>query len=123
MSHSFTWENNGVYWKCFGTLEIEELIHANSEIAGDYRLEHIKYLIWDAAEIKASNLNEMAIEISTAFSAIVESLNPTLKVAFLANDKQLRYLIEKYIDTNLELIPHAQLKLFNTIDEARVWIS
>lgn len=122
MSHSFTWENEGVYWKYFGALEIEDLVRANSEIAGHHKLESIKYLIWDATEINVSNLDEMAIEISTTFSTHVDSINSDIKVAFLATDKKLRYLIEKYIDLTTQKLPHAQLKLVDNIDEARVWV-
>ena len=123
MSHSFTWENNGLYWKYYGVLEVEDLIYANSELIGNQKIEYIKYIIWDATNIDIVKLDEMAVQISTTFSATVDSLNSHIKVAFLAEDKLLRDLVENYIELNLKQIPHAQLKLFTHIDDARSWIS
>ena len=123
MAHNLTWENDGVYWKHYDVLEIADLIHADSELIGNKKIENIKYIIWDATAVNVVKVDEIAVEISTAFSATVDSLNSHIKVAFLAVDNLLRDLIESYIELNLKQIPHAQLKLFNNIDDARTWIS
>ena len=123
MSYSFVWEENGVYWKYCGVLTETDLIRANSELIGNKKIESIEYIIWDASEIEVANLDELAVEISITFSAAVDALNSQMKVAFIALDKHLCGLIENYIDLNLKKIPHSQLKLFNTLDDARTWIS
>jgi hypothetical protein len=121
MAYSFSWENNGVYWKYNGPLEISDLIHANSEIIGHKKFENIRYIIWDATEVDLVTLDEIAVDISMKFSAIVNTFNSKIKVAFLAEDKHLIYLIEKYIELNRNQIPSAQQKLFDSLNDARSW--
>jgi len=124
MSYSFSWENKGVYWKYEGILDISKLIHANAELIGNKKIENISYIIWDASAINADSLDDKeAIEISTTFSKAVDVLNPHIKVAFLALDKHLRFLINQYLEVNRKQIPHAKLKLFDNLDNARNWIA
>ena len=123
MSYNLTWEKNGVYRKHYGVLDVKDLIHADSELIGNKKIEHIKYIIWDASAINLVNVDEIAVEISITFSAAVDAINSYIKVAFLAIDNLLRDLIESYIELNLNKIPHAQLKLFNNVNDARIWIS
>ena len=124
MSYSFSWENNGVYWKYEGILDISKLIHANAELIGNKQIEDISYIIWDASAINAENLDdEEAIEISATFSKAVDALNSHIKVAFIALDEHLRALINQYLEQNLKQIPHAKLKLFDKLDNARNWIA
>lgn len=123
MAHNLTWENDGVYWEHYDVLDVESLIHADSELIGNKKIKHIKYIIWDATAVDVIKVDEMAVEISTTFSATINSMNPYIKVAFLAVDNLLRDLIESYIELNLIQIPHAQLKLFNNVDDARIWAS
>lgn len=123
MAHRFNWENNGLYWKFSGTLEIQELIHANSELVGSQRFETIRYIIWDALELDISKLDKMATELAATFSASVNHHNPDIRVAFLTQDSYAYELISHYIQLTLEKIPHAQQMIFSNIDDARVWIS
>lgn len=113
-----------MYWRYEGILDTAELIHANGELIGNKKLEDIRYIIWDASAIDAENLdNDAAVEISTSFSKAVDALNSHIKVAFIALDEHLRALINQYLEQNLKQIPHAKLKLFDKLDNARNWIA
>ena len=46
-----------------------------------------------------------------------------IKVALISTNKHLQPLIEKYIENTLNLLPYAQQKLFNNMNEAKIWLA
>lgn len=123
MAHTFIWEDNGLYWKHQGTLDARDIIHANDELVGKDEFKHIKYIIWDATDVDAINVDDGLVEVSTTFAVTTNKYNPYVKIAFIAHDEHLRLLINKYIELTVKNLPDAKQALFNNIEKAREFIS
>lgn len=122
MSYTFIWEDNGLYWKNKGILEARDIIHANSELVSKAEFKHIKYIIWDAVDVDAINVDDDLVEVSTTFAITTNKYNPYVKVAFVAQDEHLRLLIKNYIELTLKNLPDAKQALFDNIGQAREFI-
>lgn len=123
MAYTFTWEDDGLYWKHQGILEARDIIHANDELVGKAEFKRIRYIIWDATDVDAINVDDGLVEISTTFSVTTNKYNPNIKVAFIAHDEHLRLLIKNYIELTLKNLPDAKQELFDDIEQAREFIS
>ena len=123
MAHTFIWEDNGLYWRHQGTLDAKDIIHANGELIAKAEFKHIKYIIWDATDVDAVNVDDDLVGVSTTFAMTTNKYNPYIKVAFIAKDEHLRLLITKYIELTLNNLPDAKQALFENIEEAREFIS
>ncbi|MBD3671188.1 MAG: hypothetical protein HUJ29_10475 [Gammaproteobacteria bacterium] len=121
MAHQFTWEVNSLYMQWFGTINAQELIHANSELVGNASFETIKYIIWDGSGIEKLDVDVDRTELFAKLASDINPYNRKIKVAFVCNRPEIRSLLAGYIDECKQLVPHAQQALFETIDEARDW--
>lgn len=119
--HRLTWEDNGVYWQCYDTLIPEDIIRMTGEVYGDARLESRRYVIIDLTEVAHLEVDagDVRRETSSAKTANARMLH--VKVAYVATDEELVALLETHIQQTQEIVPHSRQRLFDSLDEARVW--
>ncbi|MDH5656011.1 MAG: hypothetical protein OEZ34_08900 [Spirochaetia bacterium] len=122
MAFSQEWNSEGVYVNFFGQLTSIDLIESNSKLVGRPEYDSIRYAIVDFTNISEIMINNNDIDIATSFAMNIDSYNNKIKVAFVADIKDLQHLIEKYIEKTLILMPQAQQKLFESLSEAQTWV-
>lgn len=123
MSYSHEEENDGLYIKYFGKLTSYDLIFSNSDMIGRGEFEKIKYIIVDFTRISEIEIGYNDVSITTSYAVDVNYLNSTVKVAIISSNKELRMLVDMYIEETLIKLPHGQQKLFENKIEAQAWVN
>ena len=123
MSYTHEWGDDGLYIKHIGKLTSYDLIHSNSDMIGRREYEMIKYMIVDFTRVSEIEISGSDVDISTSYAVNVNSLNNTVKVAFISSNKELRVFIDMYIKEALSKLPYGLQKLFINKMEAEAWIN
>lgn len=123
MPHTTTWEEHGVWWQFYGTVTPQELAESDAEMYGDPRFEHIKYFIWDTTDVEDITFSEVHVELSAASDWAAASYKQHMKGALVANNKHVQKRIQRYIETSIEFESTWDLKLFENLEAARLWLS
>jgi len=121
--HTTTWEKDGIYWQFRGIVDEKEYIDTDAELYNDPRSDHIKYWIWDGTHIEKLAVSEIHAELIAATDWAATENNQTVKGAMITNDKNIRRLMELYIQTSEDFESSWQLQIFASLEEARRWIS
>jgi hypothetical protein len=122
MPVKFIWEENGLYWDFYGTLDGKSLMGANGQAIADPRFEEIHYIIWDSRNISQIEINENDAELSAFFVESVERYNPDIKLAFVTQNDHFRGLAQYYIDFCCSQGVGWQQQIFGKIQDARAWV-
>jgi hypothetical protein len=121
--YEFKWEGEGVCWKYSDTVSGEDVVRANSEIYGDARFDHLKYIIIDLLDVREIDLGDQDVSATTSFAVRANPKNPHVKVAFVATHDELCGLVRAYIEAALQRLPHSKQQLFTDEADARRWIA
>ncbi len=123
MPHKTSWEQEGIYWCCDNIVTFEEANEIINELLGNARFDSLKYFILDATDIKQLDITKTEVDIFSAITSSTRSYKSVLKCAFVSEDKSVRMLIDRYIETSTKLGITWEFKIFNHIKEARKWIA
>jgi len=123
MTHTTTWEPNGIYWDIFGTLDSKEVIEFNEELSDYPGLEKMSYFIWDSTKVKKINADQDDANLSAMFGNLLSQYNKNVKGAFVINDSTLKILVQTYIQESKKMESTWVFMMFENRDEARKWVS
>lgn len=123
MPHHTTWEQDGIYWQFYGVVDEKECFESDAELYNDPRSDHIKYWIWDGSNIEKLAIAEIHAELIAATDAAATENNQKIKGAIIANNTNTLKLMEVYISMSMELESSLELKVFQTLEDARKWVS
>lgn len=123
MAHRTTWEAEGILWEFSGTVSFEEVSDATSEMYNSFRFDDLKYFIWDSTEIDLLKLSDHHIEIRAAIANASSSYKRDLLGALVVTNPDIYDRMSHYIKKSRELKSTWDLKLFSTVEEARLWLS
>ena len=121
MAYMTEWENKGVCWKYHGIVTGTELLRSNLDIYGDERFDEMRYQIIDLTEIEGLKVSEEDMKRIAAYDEAAAITNPYVKVAVVATDRAAQELSSFYDNESAE--SPWKTMLFNTVDEARLWIA
>ncbi len=123
MAFETIWEDKGVYQHFTDTISPEDRIRANADVLGNARFDHIKYWLVDSLDSTEYQLDRMQALKAAGQDFGATELNDHVLMAFAATDPRHRENIECYKET-LET-GHSPWKvgLFDTLEDARDWIS
>jgi len=119
--HKFTWGSDGLYWQYLDRLTKKAIVQAHNDLYGDKRYPCLKYIIIDLTGVTDVDLDGKAVSLATTFAIRINPDNPRVKVAFVAQDEELRRLIGLYIAATQEQVPHARQELFDDKRTAQEW--
>ena len=123
MPHVTKWEEKGIHWSFSGVVTMEEQQQADGEMYNDPRFEKIRYFIWDGSEIESIAYNTNDADEPAAIDKASSIYRPFLKGALIANNQEVRAVVERYITTSTKLRTSWNLRLFTSLDEARDWLN
>jgi hypothetical protein len=123
MPHFTRWEEDGIYWSFSGIVTLQEQKEADGEMYGDPRFDSLRYFIWDGTNISKIDYDEYEADGPAAIDKVSSTYRPNLKGALIANDESVRKIIKRYIKTSERLKSSWDLKMFDTIKQARDWLS
>lgn len=123
MPVNFTWEDKGLYWDFYGTLDGKLLMASNGQAVADPRFEEIKYIIWDSSNVNHVDMNNNDAELNAFFMGSVERYNPGIKLAFVTPDQQIRSIAEYYIDFSRTQGVGWEQRIFSNLQDARAWVN
>lgn len=98
MTHTTTWEENGIYWDIYDVLESDEVIEFNEELSDNGRLEELSYFIWEATKVTNINIDKDDANLAAIFSKSINEYNKKMKGAFIVHDSGLQALVQEYIN-------------------------
>ncbi len=121
MPYTITWTDKEVLSHFYGTFTPELHIEALHKLFGDPRIDDIKFIIGDFTEINGDLLSDKDIEYPVAVTAGAASYLRGIKVGLVAVDKKIIKLCEDYIELSSHVNPTWDVKLFDSVVEAREW--
>lgn len=122
MTHTTTWEENGIYWDIYDVLESDEVIEFNEELSDNGRLEELSYFIWEATKVTNINIDKDDANLAAIFSKSINEYNKKMKGAFIVHDSGLQALVQEYINHSDALGSTWTFMLFDNIEDARKWV-
>jgi len=121
MSHSITWENEGVYRRFKGLVTGEEILESNFTLQSDARFTDIDYVINDFTDVSESTVTVADTNAYAITDEIASNKKPTLNIAIVVTRKELFDMADTYCD--LMKTMKFDAKIFKTTEQARRWAS
>lgn len=126
LSNTTQWEEKGIHRKYAGVVALTEVIDNNLQLQGHPRFDELRYIIVDFLDIEKAVFDAESFldEICTHahISAAAAKTNPNIRVAVVATDETTQALTEFYhLQVKNGIMPW-ELRLFQSVDEARFWL-
>ena len=120
MSHTITWEPNGLLRKFSGTIKPDEILESNFEIHSQPKFKKITYIINDFTEVNRGLINTSHTKIYASTDDIISSTKGNLNIAIVINQESQSKLANNYRkEMKNEFF---KCEIFQTIDDARTWV-
>jgi hypothetical protein len=116
------WEDRGVLFDLSGTVTAQEITDIQELFYGDARSDSAKYVLFDISNIEELAIEEQDITFFAARDAGASKSISFVKVALIANDQNMKSILQKYIDVSLEVNRNWTFEIFDEIIAARKWI-
>lgn len=123
MSYKNIWEKNGIYQSFHGIVIAQEVYDANNEVYEDPRFSDIKYAIWDSSGIDQLNMNKNEATVPAIYNKGASLYVRNIKQALIVKNEHTKGLCTHYIDLSRRLSTPWKFKLFDSIEDARRWVS
>ena len=123
MPHVTIWEEKGIHWSFSGVVTMEEQQQADGEMYNDPRFDEIDYYIWDGSEIESIAYSTRDADEPAAIDKASSTYRPFLKGALIADNQQVKGVVERYIETSTKLKTSWDLRIFSSIVDARGWLN
>ena len=119
MSFINNWEDNGLHRKFTGEITGQEILESNLSIQGNPRFDHIKYVLNDFSSITEFEITSADVNIISTIDNVAAISKKSLKIAIVADDKNLLKWINEYLKM-MQGSPYATA-LFSSNDDALKW--
>lgn len=121
MSHTNTWETEGLYRKFTGYVSGEEILKSNFELHAHPDFNKLKYIINDFTEMSDHSIEIAHAKVYATTDDVVSVTKGALKIALLITQADLLILANNYrVHLKNETF---ECEIFKTIEEARAWIN
>lgn len=121
MTHSITWENNGIYRQFKGLVSGEEILESNFALQADARFVDINYIINDFTDVTEHTITVTDTNAYAITDEIAANKKPNIKIAIVVTKKDLFDLADTY--SALMKAMKFDVKIFKTTEQARLWVS
>lgn len=121
MSHQNIWEKNGLYRIFTGKISGKEVMGSNLASHGNAHFDTIKYVISDFTQITEFEVSDDDISIIATIDNIAVKSNAELKIAIVVTLESLKIWVQLYCE-KMQDSPY-ECKIFNSIGDARKWVS
>ncbi|MCK4839447.1 MAG: hypothetical protein KAS94_11645 [Desulfobulbaceae bacterium] len=119
MSHTNTWETNGLYRKFTGVITAGEILESNFKIHVHPDFQKIKYIINDFTEISEHSLEKLHMKAYALTDDVISETKGHLKIAIVVNQDALIDLAKNYRQQMKDKM--FECEIFQTVDDARSW--
>ena len=122
MPYSINWEDTGAYVVLRGVVPNEELEEMNNQLIQQVEGRDCSYHIFNLLDVVEMPINEVdTVDIAADDLAVSRKLTDLL-VAFLVKDKEIREVVEKYIQISWSLNSTWHFRIFENEAAARDWL-
>jgi len=121
VAYEIAWEKSGVVKHFDGFVGAEEFIRAAELVTASERFDSLRYIIKDFRNVSGTDICEKTIAYVAALHNGSAYTNQNIHIAFVTADKTLATIAER-IKEKILAGAH-ELKIFATIEEAKVWVS
>lgn len=119
MSHTNTWNENGLFRKFTGEISPEEILKSNFDMHVDPRFENIKYVINDFTDVTDLVINTNHTKIYASTDDIISDTKGNLKIAIVAVQDTHIALANNYREEMKNKF--FKCEIFQTLKEAQKW--
>lgn len=116
------WEPNGLHMLYTGELEGDEILPHVLKLAGDTRIDSVKYTIGDFSGAKTINADYMHVEALVAYNAALAKTNPSIQNPTVAPSNEFGQTLVSLYVLLTEDMPWGT-EWFYSEHEARHWIT
>ena len=119
MSHSYVWEEAGLYRKFYGEVSGDEILESNFEVQGHEKFVSIEYVINDFLDVSSHSIKVSHTKAYASSDDIISKEKGALKIAIVVNNPALFDLAKNY-----QKLMHDnmfQCQIFSTLEDARGW--
>ena len=120
MSYKNNWEDNGLHRKFTGKITGQEILESNLSIQGNPRFDHIKYVLNDFLSITEFEITTADVNIISTVDNVAAISKKKLKIAIVADDKNLLKWINEYLKM-MQGSPY-DAAVFSAYDDALNWV-
>ena len=121
VAYKYQWEAKGLLRIYSGDISGDEVLQSTSEVHGDPRFDDLKYVINDFNRITRARATRDDINRLAAIDRAAARTNPNIRIAVVTRNDDIRHWAQLYIEFSADC-PY-ETRLFETVDEARSWIS
>ena len=121
MSYENIWEKSGVYRKYYNGINGKELIQAIEDVLSHKLFNTVNYVINDMLQVTEHDVTTADVITLSKMDREAVLINPSIKVAIVATVPTIKVLASLYGDL-MSNTPYP-CKIFDNIDDARVWVS
>lgn len=121
MSHTNTWETQGLYRKFVGEISGDEILESNFELQSDPNFKNIKYVINDFTEVTGHSIESTHTKAYATSDDIISNTKGKLKIALIVTQPTLIALANSYREQMKNNL--FQCEIFQAIEEGREWVS
>jgi len=123
MPYTIKWEKNGVVTTYHGVVNADEVLEADRSFYNDPRSDAARYQITDFTQGIPGVIDDKDINNIAAYDIGATYSIPSLKVALITNDPNVKSLCQKYINRMKEANDRWEFMIFQDRKDARKWVS
>jgi hypothetical protein len=121
MSHTNTWETDGLYRQFSGEVSGEEILKSNLESHEHHRFHDIKYVINDFTRITGHAVEPVHMEIYAGTDEMISRSKGRMKIALVVDQAAYLPLAEQYVA--LMEGKRFECRIFPTLEQVRQWVN
>lgn len=121
MSHTNTWEPDGIYRKFTDTVSGDEILESNFELQSSPNFLSIHYIINDFTEVTGHSIEVVHTKAYASTDEVISASKLNLKIALIVTQGpliELAYGYREQMKSN-----RFECEILETIEAARDWIS
>ena len=123
MNYSITWYKNYSFVEFTGDVNIRDVELANKYVHGDKRSYKLSASIWNFAKCNSINIKSEETQYSTAVDLGSNEAIKEHKLALVTGDPNAIEAFTTYINDSIKSGSLWEFKIFNSLDDAKEWIS
>jgi len=121
MTHTLTWETDGLYRKFTGKIDTFEILNSNFKIHAHHLFRDIKYIINDFEEVTCISVETSHTQIFAKTDEIIANTKGDLKIALFITQEAHLPVAESYREDMKG--NRFKCEIFSSIEDARKWVN
>lgn len=120
MPYRITWEDQGLYSRFWGKVDLGQIMRMMDVIGADERFDAIHYVLSDYLDVTEFSLTTKQIDEIVALDIAQSYSNARYYSLGIAKDEKIRRLLEYW--TAVHMNPE-RVGVFESLEQARAWIA